>query len=81
MIKFNHRIDEWDESGPNHKNFAVSGKDNIWQIDEFTNDGIYKSTQKLNLNQIFEKERELQDLNSDGVLGNTFFNSFNILWW
>ena len=66
-----YRIDEWNENGPTHKNFAVSGKDNIWQIDEFNNDGIYKSTQKLNLNQIFEKEQELQqDLNSDGVLGN-----------
>ena len=66
-----YRIDEWNNDGQNVKNFAVSGSDNTWQIDEFDNDGIYKSTQRLNLNQIFEKEQELnKDLNSDGVLGN-----------
>ena len=39
-----YRIEEWNNDGPNVKNFAVSGSDNTWQIDEFDNDGIYTST-------------------------------------
>ena len=49
----------------------MSGSGNTWQIDGFDNDGIYTSTQKLSLNQLFEKELQINhDLNSDGILGN-----------
>ena len=52
-------LEEWNNDGPNVKNFAVSGKDNIWQIDEFDNEGIYTSSQRLNLNQTIRKRTRI----------------------
>ena len=67
-----YQIQNWNDDGSsNVKSFAVSGTGNVWQIDQFDNLGVYTSSQRLNLNQLFEKENELRnDINSDGVLGN-----------